>query len=99
MTGPEILALWHAQGVSPGPLQSWIQHNVIPLILLDIAITLFWSGRPGDNLGVVRRSVGLIVDWSRWSSSSVVVARSRGEACLLKYAPDIALRSLEEYLT
>lgn len=61
MTGPEILALWQAQGVSSGPLQSWIQNNVIPLILLGIAIILLWIGGRGDNAGVARRSVGLIV--------------------------------------
>lgn len=61
MTGPEILALWHAQGVSSGPLQGWIQNNVIPLILLGIAIILLWIGGRGDNAGVARRSVGLIV--------------------------------------
>ncbi len=61
MTGAEILALWQAQGVSSGPLQGWIQNNVIPLILLGIAIILLWIGGRGDNAGVARRSVGLIV--------------------------------------
>jgi hypothetical protein len=61
MTGPQVLILWYAQGVSSGPLQTWIQENVVPLILLGIAIILLWIGGRGDNAGVARRSVGLIV--------------------------------------
>jgi hypothetical protein len=61
MTGPGVLALWLAQKVSSGPLQTWIQDNVVPLILLGIAIILLWIGGRGDNAGVARRSVGLIV--------------------------------------
>ncbi len=54
-----MLAL--AQGVTSAPLQTWIQDNVVPLILLGIAIILLWIGGRGDNAGVARRSVGLIV--------------------------------------
>jgi hypothetical protein len=61
MTGPQDLALWYAQGVSSGPLQTWIQDNVVPLVLLGIAIILLWIGGRGDNAGVARRSVGLLV--------------------------------------
>jgi hypothetical protein len=60
MTGPEAVALL-AQGLSTGGLQGWIQDNVVPLILLAIAIILLWIGGRGDNAGVARRSVGLIV--------------------------------------
>ncbi|MGQ0482137.1 MAG: hypothetical protein ACT4O0_14090 [Pseudonocardia sp.] len=42
-------------------LQQWIQGNIVPLVLLAIAITLLWIGGRGDNAGVARRSVGLIV--------------------------------------
>jgi hypothetical protein len=61
MTGPQVLGLWYAQGVSSGPLQTWIQDNVVPLILLGIAVILLWIGGRGDNAGVARRSVGLII--------------------------------------
>jgi hypothetical protein len=60
MTGPEAIALY-AQGLSTGGLQGWIQDNVVPLVLLGIAIILLWIGGRGDNAGVARRSVGLII--------------------------------------
>lgn len=60
MTGPKVAA-FYAQGVSSGPLQTWIQDNVVPLILLGIAIIILWIGGRGDNAGVARRSVGLII--------------------------------------
>jgi hypothetical protein len=60
MTGPEAVALY-AQGLSTGGLQGWIQDNVVPLVLLGIAIILLWIGGRGDNAGVARRSVGLII--------------------------------------
>lgn len=61
MTAPGAAVLWLAQGVTSAPLQTWIQDNVVPLILLGIAIILLWIGGRGDNAGVARRSVGLIV--------------------------------------
>lgn len=60
MTGSEVLVLY-AQGLSTGGLQRWIQDNVIPLVLLGIAIILLWIGGRGDNAGVARRSVGLVI--------------------------------------
>jgi hypothetical protein len=50
-----------AQGLSTNGLQGWIQDNVVPLVLLAIAIILLWIGGRGDNAGVARRSVGLLV--------------------------------------
>jgi hypothetical protein len=55
------LAFTLAQEVNTRGLQGWIQDNVIPLVLLGIAIMLLWIGGRGDNAGVARRSVGLIV--------------------------------------
>jgi hypothetical protein len=60
MTGPEGVALY-AQGLSTGGLQGWITDNIVPLILLGIAIILLWIGGRGDNAGVARRSVGLVI--------------------------------------
>jgi len=60
MTGPEVLALY-AQGLTTTGLQGWIQDNVVPLVLLGIAIILLWIGGKGDNAGVARRSVGLVI--------------------------------------
>lgn len=54
---------WLAQGQQVGTsgLQNWIQSNIIPLLLLAIAVILLWIGGRGDNAGVARRSVGLVV--------------------------------------
>ncbi len=60
MTAPDALAIWVAQ-FGTGGIQSWIQNNVVPLILLAIAVILLWIGGRGDNAGVARRSVGLLV--------------------------------------
>jgi hypothetical protein len=60
MITPEVLEVY-AQGVSTGGLQRWIQDNVVPLVLLGIAVILLWIGGRGDNAGVARRSVGLLV--------------------------------------
>jgi hypothetical protein len=51
----------YAQNLTTNPLQGWIRDNVVPLILLGIAIILLWIGGRGDNAGVARRSVGLII--------------------------------------
>ncbi len=50
-----------AQDINTRGLQGWIQDNIVPLVLLGIAIILLWVGGRGDNAGVARRSVGLIV--------------------------------------
>jgi hypothetical protein len=60
MTGPEAVAQY-AQGLSTGGLQGWITDNIVPLILLAIAVILLWIGGRGDNAGVARRSVGLVI--------------------------------------
>ena len=63
-TGPSGLptaAFTLAQDITTRGLQGWIQDNIVPLILLGIAIILLWVGGRGDNAGVARRSVGLIV--------------------------------------
>ncbi len=61
MMGPQVIGLWYAKGLTSAPLQTWIQDNVVPLILLGIAIILLWIGGKGDNAGVARRSIGLLV--------------------------------------
>ncbi|MFP5019243.1 hypothetical protein [Pseudonocardia phyllosphaerae] len=51
-----------AQGqLSTLNLQQWITNNIVPLILLAIAVILLWVGGRGDNAGVARRSIGLVV--------------------------------------
>lgn len=62
MTTPGTVVLWAAEGgLSTTGLQGWIQDNVVPLVLLGIAVILLWIGGRGDNAGVARRSIGLIV--------------------------------------
>jgi len=61
MVGSTLAQLYAQGGVSTGGLQKWIQDNVVPLILLTIAVILLWIGGRGDNAGVARRSVGLII--------------------------------------
>jgi len=58
---PEFLVVFYAQSLSTNGLQGWIQNNVVPLVLLGIAVILLWIGGRGDNAGVARRSVGLII--------------------------------------
>ncbi len=60
-TTPEALGSWLAQGLSTNNLQSWITNNIVPLILLAIAVILLWIGGRGDNAGVARRGAALIV--------------------------------------
>jgi hypothetical protein len=43
------------------PLQKFITDNIVPLILLVIAVILLWIGGRGDNAGVARRSIALVV--------------------------------------
>jgi len=50
-----------AQSVGTAPLQTWIQNNVIPLILLAIAVIMLWIGGRGDNAGVARRGAALVI--------------------------------------
>ncbi len=62
MAAPDITSLSLAAGaLGTGGLQAWITDNVVPLILLGIAVILLWIGGRGDNAGVARRSVGLII--------------------------------------
>jgi hypothetical protein len=60
MTAPDTLTVLAAQ-IGTAGLQGWIQNNIVPLILLSIAVILLWIGGRGDNAGVARRSVGLLV--------------------------------------
>ncbi|GLZ43694.1 hypothetical protein [Actinokineospora sp. NBRC 105648] len=69
MTTPTIAALVDlAQQQQPGTsvgtsgLRTWILDNVIPLLLLIVALLLLWlGGGKGDNAGVMKRLGGVIV--------------------------------------
>jgi hypothetical protein len=43
-------------------LQAWMLENIIPLLLLAVAVLLLWlGGSKGDNAGVMRRVGGVII--------------------------------------
>lgn len=50
------------QEVGTGGIQRWILDNLLPLLLLTVAVLLLWlGGGKGDNAGVMRRVGGVIV--------------------------------------
>ena len=61
MIASEVVDLYAQGGISTGGLQRWIQDNIVPLVLLAIAVILLWIGGRGDNAGVARRTIGLII--------------------------------------
>jgi hypothetical protein len=49
-------------GLDTGGVRTWILNNLIPLLLLVVALLLLWlGGGKGDNAGVMRRLGGIIV--------------------------------------
>jgi hypothetical protein len=53
-----------AQGaeLNTNNLRTWMLDNIIPLLLLTVAVLLLWlGGGKGDNAGVMRRLAGVIV--------------------------------------
>jgi len=58
--GYEFLAQ-QGKGLDSHSLQAWITNNIVPLVLLAIAVIMLWIGGRGDNAGVARRSVGLLI--------------------------------------
>lgn len=55
-----ILAQQGALGTDA--FRTWILNNILPLLLLGVALLLLWlGGGKGDNAGVMRRVVGVFV--------------------------------------
>ncbi|HET9117567.1 MAG TPA: hypothetical protein VFN75_05740 [Pseudonocardiaceae bacterium] len=53
-----------AQGaeLNTNNLREWMLNNIIPLLLLAVAVLLLWlGGGKGDNAGVMRRVGGVII--------------------------------------
>ncbi|ADJ42999.1 hypothetical protein AMES_1177 [Amycolatopsis mediterranei S699] len=45
-----------------GNVRQWLLDNVIPLVLLAVALLLLWlGGGKGDNAGVMRRLAGVVI--------------------------------------
>ncbi|MGQ0837694.1 hypothetical protein [Actinokineospora sp.] len=67
MTTPTLTALMELAQQEPtsigtSGLRDWILNNLIPLLLLVVALLLLWlGGGKGDNAGVMRRLGGVIV--------------------------------------
>ena len=49
-------------GLGTTNIRKWILENLVPLLLLTVALLLLWlGGGKGDNAGVMRRIGGVIV--------------------------------------
>jgi hypothetical protein len=45
-----------------GNVSKWLIDNIIPLVLLAVAVLLLWlGGGKGDNAGVMRRLAGVVI--------------------------------------
>lgn len=57
------LTMWITQAeLGTGGLRTWILDNLVPLLLLAVAVLLIWlGGGKGDNAGVMRRVGGVII--------------------------------------
>jgi hypothetical protein len=63
MTAMDLVTLAQ-QPQAPGTsnVRDWILGNIVPLLLLTVALLLLWlGGGKGDNAGVMRRLGGVIV--------------------------------------
>ncbi|MGH4008796.1 MAG: hypothetical protein ACRDTH_11685 [Pseudonocardiaceae bacterium] len=48
--------------LSTNNLRTWMLDNIVPLLLLAVAVLLLWlGGGKGDNAGVMRRVGGVII--------------------------------------
>ena len=50
-----------AAAVTTNSLQDWIKSNIIPLLILIIAVTLFSLSRKGNNAKSIQVVVGVII--------------------------------------
>jgi hypothetical protein len=49
-------------GLGTGGVRDWILNNLVPLLLLTVALLLLWlGGGKGDNAGVMRRLGGVVI--------------------------------------
>jgi Na+-transporting methylmalonyl-CoA/oxaloacetate decarboxylase beta subunit len=62
MAMPTLGYLAQQNGLGTGGIQKWIVDNLLPLLLLSVALLLLWlGGTKGDNAGVMRRVIGVFV--------------------------------------
>ncbi|OQO90314.1 hypothetical protein [Saccharomonospora piscinae] len=61
MTTMTLATLAQAE-LDTGNVRNWILDNIIPLVLLAVALLLLWlGGGKGDNAGVMRRLAGVVI--------------------------------------
>jgi hypothetical protein len=64
MIAMTTLQLAQNGSLGTGGVRDWILNNIIPLLLLVVALLLLWlGGGKGDNAGVMRRLGGVIGTW------------------------------------
>jgi len=62
MTTLTTLDTLAAGELGTGNVRTWLLDNVIPLVLLAVALLLLWlGGGKGDNAGVMRRLAGVVI--------------------------------------
>lgn len=62
MTTMSLATLAQDGEIDTNSVQSWLLDNVIPLVLLAVALLLLWlGGGKGDNAGVMRRLAGVVI--------------------------------------
>jgi hypothetical protein len=61
-TTTSIVELAQTGEITTGGLRGWLLDNVVPLLLLTVAVLLLWlGGGKGDNAGVMRRLGGVVI--------------------------------------
>ena len=62
MTSLTALGTLVADGIHTNNVSNWLLDNIIPLVLLAVALLLLWlGGGKGDNAGVMRRLAGVVI--------------------------------------
>jgi hypothetical protein len=62
MTTMTLAALAQSGELGTGGVRDWLIENIIPLVLLAVALLLLWlGGGKGDNAGVMRRLSGVVI--------------------------------------
>lgn len=62
MTTMTLAALAQQGELDTGGVRTWLLDNIVPLVLLAVALLLLWlGGGKGDNAGVMRRLGGVVI--------------------------------------
>lgn len=62
MTTMSLAVLAQETALDTEGVRAWLLNNIIPLVLLAVALLLLWlGGGKGDNAGVMRRLAGVVI--------------------------------------